>query len=124
MSSRQHPTVCVHEKESRKESLLTAFRSQIGGLRLREDHPSQLLHNTRERPTEIYYFGGQPGNIPGLVDPTEVFLNEDGSGVVYARDPNLCAVRTPYQGMADQAENGVDQGMVRFLASPDQALSH
>ena len=58
------------------------------------------------------------------MDPTEVFLNEDGSGVVYARDPNLLAVRTPYQGVADEAESGVDEGMVRFLTSPDQALSH
>ena len=51
-------------------------------------------------------------------------MNEDGTGVVYARDPNLLAVRTPYQGIADQAENGVNLGMVRFLTSPDQALSH
>ena len=91
---------------------------------MRDDHPSQVLHNTIERPTDIYYFGGQPGNIPGLVDPTEVFLNEDGSGVVFARDPNLAAPRIPYQGMLGQAKSGVNEGMVRFLTSPDQALSH
>ena len=82
------------------------------------------MHNTKERPTGIYYFGGQPGNIPGVVDPTEVFLNEDGSGVVYARDPNLCTARTSYQGVLGQAKSGVNEGMVRFLTSPDQALSH
>ena len=84
---------------------------------MRDDHPSQVLHNTRELPTEIHYFGGQPGNIPGLVDPTEVFLNEDGSGVVFAPDPNLSAAGIAYQKVLDQSASGVNPGMVRFLTS-------
>ena len=82
------------------------------------------MHNTKERLNDIYYFGGQPGNIPGLVDPTEVFLNEDASDVVFARDPSLAAPRIPYQGVFSEAKSGVNEGMVRFLTSSDQDLSH
>ena len=74
---------------------LTAPQLQTGGLRLKAKSPLRRSDSPEDRQPETKYFGGPLFNIPGLIDPSTVFIDKDGTHLVFDVDPRLAAKRNP-----------------------------
>ena len=89
---------------------------------MKGDSLSRRSHDPEEQQQKIYHLGCQPSNLPGLVNSSTVYPDEDGTQVVFGVDSCLAATRLSIMptGRKNQKlfrSEDVLQGMVQFITS-------